>query len=124
MKNKLILSSILVLAACLSESKFTEKFGEKLCEEYETCNADIECTTGDDDDDTSTADCTFDKKKAKECLDGDYVCNDEFGEGFEFVETPAACADVYTDCGGTGDDDDTTGDDDDTTGDDDDTTAE
>lgn len=101
MKNKLILSSVLVLAACgLSESKFAEKFGEKLCEEYAACNPDIECTTGDDDD-TSSADCTFDKGKANECLDGTYECDESFGEGFEFVVVPAACGEVYSECGGT-----------------------
>ena len=117
MKNVLVLSSIFALAACgLSQSKFEEKFGEKICEEYATCNADVECSTSGDDDDGGAECADYDKKKAKECLDGTYTCNDEFGEGFEFLEIPDACLAV---CGGGGDDDD----DDDATGDDDDDDA-
>jgi len=121
MKNKLILSSVLVLAACgLSESKFQDKFGDKLCEEYAACNPETDCEGSDADADA--LDCDYDKAKAKECLDGAYECDDSFGEGFEFITVPAACGEVYTNCTGatTGDDDDTAGDDDDSAGDDDD----
>jgi len=82
----------------LTRERFAELFEEKLCAEYATCNPDIECqSTGS----SGADDCDYNRNMAQQCLNGTYVCNDEFGEGFEFVEVPAACGSVFTNCPGT-----------------------
>jgi len=90
----------------MSEERFSAAFGEKLCAEYESCNRDVDC---DPSGMGSTIECDYDAAKAMECLNGDYTCNDEFGEGFEFIEVDLACMDIYTNCSGStySDDDDT-----------------
>ncbi len=89
----------LFLTACggHKDEKFSEKFGEVLCDAYAECGPEVECETnalGDFD----VSDCEYDKDAAKECLDGEFVCNSDFGDGFEYVEVPEICSAVFTDC--------------------------
>ncbi len=80
----------------LTRQEFSEAFGDLLCAEYALCNPDIDCIS--DPQPGDAAGCDFDPIAAAACLAGEYICNDEFGEGFEFVETPPACAEVFTNC--------------------------
>jgi len=80
----------------LSPQAFSEQFADKLCSEYASCNPEIECST--DEAETLPEECSFSSDAADACLDGDFLCNDEFGNGFEFVEVPSACESVF-DCG-------------------------
>jgi len=80
----------------MTPAKFNKLFYEIFCAEMADCNPDIECSDGGS---TTMPECTFDAAMARQCLNGEYVCDDSFGEGFEFVIVPAACAEVY-DCGG------------------------
>jgi len=88
----------LIGCACArGDKKFSEKFGERLCDAYAECRPDVVCET-DALGDFEPSDCSYDKEASKDCLDGDFRCNDDFGEGFEFVEIPDVCAAVFTDC--------------------------
>ena len=84
-------------ACARADKKFSERFGDKLCEAYETCRPDVICET-DALGDFEISDCTYDRKASRDCLDGVFTCNDDFGEGFEYVEIPDICAEVFTDC--------------------------
>ncbi len=100
------LALILVLCSCggetedtdlnlTEEQSFDKQFGETLCTATEVCNPTTPC-----DPETNlliSEGCDFDEDYAQECLDGEYLCNDEFGDGMEFIEVPPVCALVY-DC--------------------------
>jgi len=83
----------------LTEAEFVVLFPDRLCTAYANCNPNIQC-------DGSAADlapeCTFHDDAAAACVYGDFTCNNQFGQGFEFIEVPLACGQVYTNCPGYG----------------------
>ena len=85
--------------APLTPEAFSKQLAERLCAEYAACNPDVECDPAAAE--VPGADCQFDEVKARECLDGTFLCNAEFGEGYEFVEAPGVCDEVFTDCAAT-----------------------
>lgn len=96
MRNLLYISTLVVLGACgMSEDKFADKFVDAYCDAWDGCNTSTDCPVKAGESDDSDDSCEYDKKKAKECIKGDFTCNDEFGEGMEFVEPPSVCADVF-----------------------------
>ena len=93
----LAIGILVILTACGGgkADKFYGKFGDKLCDAYAQCKPDVACSTGSTE---PFDDCEFDKDAAADCLDGEFVCSDEFGDGFEYIRIPDVCDLVYTDC--------------------------
>ena len=98
-------ATTLTLVGCLSQSAYEEKFVEKYCEEWKACNTATpdDCPMEGSGTGTTTAEaednCDYDSGAAKDCLNGEWTCNDEF-EGFEVPVPPAVCADVCGDVSG------------------------
>lgn len=90
------LSFLLMLPSvgCLDYASFQQKRGERYCEEMAICNPDQPCVVPEPAVDTGyavgTEDCAFDRKLARECLNGVWTCDTEF-VGFEYPVGPAAC---------------------------------
>ena len=79
--------------AVLTEEGFRDAFEERVCAAFDDCFPGEPC-------DGSLPvfdDCAFDPAAAVACLDGEFFCNDEFGPGYEFVDQPLVCHDVW-DC--------------------------
>jgi len=66
----------------IPEVEFIDLYTNKLCFAYQACNPTIDCTSVIAD----LATCTYTDAEACNCLDATFVCNDDFGPGFEFVE--------------------------------------
>ena len=100
-----VTGALLLATACLggnkgedevsSERDFLEAFTEKFCAEWEACNPDFACSGGSD---TTTVveRCEFDLDAGRDCLDGEWICNDS-NTAFPIVEMPMACNQVF-DC--------------------------
>lgn len=101
MRNLVYAATALSLVGCLSQSAFEEKYAEKFCAEWAECNtAGTECPTGGTGTGTGEeAECDYDSGAAKDCLNEEWTCNDDF-PGFEFPVPPSACANVCGDGGG------------------------
>jgi hypothetical protein len=101
----LTLSALPLFVACgYSESKFEDDFAAAFCDKATEldCGECIE-VTGDTTTTTTmdAADCDYDSKAAKDCVDGEWTCTEITVPGadpIQFVTPPAICADVY-DCG-------------------------
>ena len=94
MRN-LFISAALLLAACgPSEDSFSEDFLAAACDAGCELDSEFYCNppeaTGTTDATTET-ECEFDKKAAKDCLNGEFTC-DETG----LTVAPAECANVYS----------------------------
>jgi hypothetical protein len=76
----------------LTLEEFEEEFVDLFCSEWEACNTATSCPTSEGTS-SGTQDCDFDPDAARECLDGEWLCNEEF-PGFEFPVAPAACSSV------------------------------
>lgn len=113
MRYALVLATV-VLAACGSpDDRFWSKFEETYCSEYHVCHTgDAPCPFEATYSKPDELACAFDKKMARKCLNGDYVCHDDFGPGVEWLTSPEECREVFVcnvnDTGETGDDDDDT----------------
>ena len=100
MRN-LFISAALLLAACgPSEDSFADDFLANACDA--ACDdSEFYCNPGDSTTDgTSSVECDFDKKAAKDCLNGEFTCDGE--EGATYTVAPAACdyTKIYTNCTG------------------------
>ena len=94
-----IVAAALMIAGCgVSESKFGTKAGELTCEKLAECDVVEEqaCLDLLDEAEEPDVECDYDKKKAKECLDGIKAAECP-AEGMGFLDVPA-CADVNTNC--------------------------
>ena len=86
-----------VLGGCtLDEETFRKRYDDQYCDVLEE-----ECGgTCLDQPEGVALTCDFDKGKAKECLDGEWVCL-PLGTGKDdpmLPQGPAACAEVFTNC--------------------------
>jgi len=81
----------------LAEADFVVLFPQRLCSVYETCNANIEC---DPTPQGQVPQCDYHPSAAAACVYGDFICNNQFGPGFEYVEVPQVCHSVYSGCPG------------------------
>lgn len=86
---------LLPVLGCLDYESFLQKKHERYCEEMATCNPDFECnvpTVNDTGYAVDLVDCDFDKKMARDCLNGIWTCTDQFGEiEFRYPVGPEAC---------------------------------
>lgn len=90
MKYALALISTVALVGCLTPSRFDTKFEAKYCEEWQACNSDFACDLPELD----YSDCDFDRQAAKDCLDGQWVC-DNSNSAFPRIVQPDACQAAY-----------------------------
>lgn len=84
----------------MSEEDFAADYMDKYCEELTTCGSEFECadTTGTaTGTTTSEITCEFDSAAAKDCLDGEWTCDDTL----KLPVPPSECGSVYTNCTGT-----------------------
>lgn len=97
MRFALVLATV-VLAACGSaEDRFWEDYEETYCAEYHACHTgDAPCPFEQTYTRPDPLACAFDKKAARQCLNGDFVCNDAFGPGVEWLAAPEICDEVFT----------------------------
>ena len=96
MKTPTLVPILLALAACgIPEGDFTDRYGERFCEEQVQCNADLPCEE-DAGIIEQTEACDYDPRRAKDCLNADFVCDDSVKGG---VIPPEVCIDVW-DCSG------------------------
>ena len=79
-------------AQALDPETFDTEFAERLCSEYASCNPAIQCTAGSA---VASAELIFDADKAASCLADEFTCDDSGAEGWEFVQIPISCLDVY-----------------------------
>lgn len=104
MKNLTLFALPLLVACGYSESKFEEDFAAAFCDKATEldCGECVEATgtttatTG-----TDAAECDYDSKAAKDCIDGEWTCTEITVPGADpilFVTPPDICLDVY-DCG-------------------------
>lgn len=104
MRNLMFVSALFGLAACgPTEESFSEDFVTAYCDAWTACNTTTDCpvSSGGTTTTTGTSTCDFDKAAASDCLDGEFTCNTDV-PGFEYVEAPAACANVCGSGGTTG----------------------
>jgi len=78
----------------MTPAEFMQLFGDLFCAEYATCNPDIDCVP----EGGQNNGCQFDPVAADGCLTGEYICDNSFGPGFEFVVVPLACGEVFYNC--------------------------
>ena len=101
MKKIAVFAALSLLTGCgLSQSKFEDEFADKACEFATTCEQD--CASGGEDSGGEEPECTFDKAKAKECLDAIDAVNEtgtcEAADGEAFLDAlTGPCADAL-DC--------------------------
>lgn len=97
MRFALVLATLALAACGGSEDRFWDKYENTYCESFDACHTgDTPCPFSLHNAQPDPLYCTFDAKKARECLKGDFVCNDAFGPGNEWVDAPAVCDEVYT----------------------------
>lgn len=111
MRHVFVLATLVLSACGTSEDRYWERFETTYCEAYDECHTgDGRCPFSGNYVKPDDLSCTFDKKKARECLKGDFVCHSDFGLGSEWIAAPEVCAEVYacnvqdtdTDTGDTG----------------------
>jgi len=96
--NRARWSLLLLVAGCLDYPSFLQKQRDRYCEELEKCSPDTECVVPTVDDTgytTGIEDCDFDRKQARDCLEGEWKCESPLGDpAYQYPIGPAACSAV------------------------------
>lgn len=97
MRYALVLATLALAACGGSEDRYWDRFENTYCEAYDACHTgDAQCPFALSYDRPDDLSCVYDKKKARDCLKGEFVCNAEFGAGNEWIDAPEVCAEVYS----------------------------
>ena len=79
----------------LTSSQFEDDFGDKVCDEWASCDATEPCSPAEWSNTLATQ-CDFDPALGQDCLDRDWVCT-EGDQGHPSLEFPISCDNAY-DC--------------------------
>jgi len=81
-------------APALTSSQFEDQFGEKVCDEWASCDPTEPCNASEWSN-TLSVECDFDPARGQDCLDRDWICN-VGDQGHPSLVIPFSCDNAYS----------------------------